>query len=56
MQQWINGVLHDLSKQATWSIDWQVDIGGKDRTGILRPYLIRFIHRSTSDSVEKTNC
>ena len=40
MQQWINGVLHDLSQQATWSIDWEVDIGGKDRTGVLRPYLI----------------
>ena len=40
MQQWINGVLHDLSQQAAWSVDWEVDIGGKNRTGMLRPYLI----------------
>ncbi|WP_137136604.1 late control D family protein [Rhizobium sp. FKY42] len=40
MQQFINGVLYDLSQPAVWSIPWEVHIGGADRTGILRPYLI----------------
>ncbi len=40
MKQYINGLLYDLSAPPAWSVDWEVEIGGKNRTGMLRPYLI----------------
>lgn len=37
---WINGVFYDMSKPARWSVDWEVLVGGEDRTPEMRPYLI----------------
>ncbi|TRL35482.1 phage late control D family protein [Rhizobium straminoryzae] len=37
---WINNVFYDLTEAPTWSVDWSVIVGGKNRTSAMRPYLI----------------
>lgn len=37
---WINGVYYDLSAAPAWGVDWSVSVGGKDRTGVMQPFLI----------------
>lgn len=37
---WINGIFYDMSAAPVWGADIQVLVGGKDRTGVMLPYLI----------------